>query len=392
MLEQETHSHVTLQLFDANTIQDLTWPETDDGRYARQYLLPLIQQGAMPFIANAQTTCMALLIDRQIVLPVTVNQREYDNSYVCSPYSHYVSYAKEELVLLENPALKYVFARVFDLLGALGKLCSINRVVHVNNWLFPTNLYPQITPAQVTAIIAFMRQRFPHHTIVFRSLNEHTNSTLLSNLRQAGCLPVASRQVYLVHPSDPKALNAKARWLLKRDHALLTHQGYRVVGMDELRAEDVPRIVELYNALYLGKYSLYNPMFTEAFIMQALQHKILELVALKKDGRIDAVLGYFWRNGVMTTPLFGYDTTLLQEIGLYRMLSVTLFQIAQERGLLLHESSGAAQFKRNRGAFGVIEYSAVYMRHLSLHRRLYWQLLALLLDRIGVPFMQKHKL
>ncbi len=392
MQEQEKRLHVTIQLFDASNIAQMLWPETDDGRYARQYLLPLIEQGPLSFIANAQTTCMALLIDGQLVLPVTVNQREYDNSYVCSPYSHYVSYAKEELVLLKNPVLSYVFARAFDGLGALGKLCSINRVVHVNNWLLSTNLYPHITPEQVSALIPFLSEHFPQHTIIFRSLHAHTNGALLSALQQAGCVRVASRQVYLVRPSDPTALNAKARWLLKRDHALLARQGYRVVGRDDLRAEDVPRIVELYNALYLGKYSLYNPMFTEAFIMQALQHKILELVALQKDGRIDAVLGYFWRNGVMTTPLFGYDTTLPQEIGLYRMLSVTLFQHAQERGLLLHESSGAAQFKRNRGAFAVIEYSAVYTRHLPLHRRLYWQLLALLLDKIGVPFMQKQKL
>ncbi|WP_374016341.1 hypothetical protein ABU162_18735 [Paenibacillus thiaminolyticus] len=108
----------------------------------------------------------------------------------------------------------------------------------------------------------------------------------------------------MLHPADPTEHNAKARWLLKRD-AWLAQRWPSGCG-----------------------------------------------------ARI------FCRDGVMTTMLFGYDTALPQELGLYRMLSAALLELARENGDLLHESSGAAQFKRNRGARADIGYSAVFCDHL----------------------------
>lgn len=104
------------------------------------------------------------------------------------------------------------------------------------------------------------------------------------------------------------------------------------------------------------------------------------------------MLGFFCRDGVMTTPLFGYDTALPQELGLYRMLSAALLKLARENGHLLHESSGAAQFKRNRGARADIEYSAVFCAHLPRGTQLAWRSLAGLLTRVGIPVMRKYKL
>ena len=88
---------------------------------------------------------------------------------------------------------------------------------------------------------------------------------------------------------------------------IIKKHGYTVVDAEAITDEDVLRIVELYNALYLQKYSLCNPMFNEHFIKLALLQKNLHLVAIKKGRQIDAILGYFCCNGVMTTPLFGYD-------------------------------------------------------------------------------------
>ncbi len=381
-----------IRLFFADTIEQLPWPDNEDGSYARAYLTPLIQQGTQRFIDNVTTTYMALLIDERIVLPLSLNRREYANSYVCSPYTHYITYAKEELTLVKPAWLRRLFATIFTLLGLLGKACQMNQVVCVNNWLLSTNLYPSLSTQQLKDILDFLKQRFPHHAIVFRSLNNATTPTMMTDLKHLGCTLPGSRQVYLLRPADPHALTSKARWLLKRDFTLLARYGYTAAINEELTEDDIARIVDLYNVLYLDKYSRSNPMFNEHFIRLALYEKILQLVVLKKDKRIDAVLGYFYRNGVMTTPLFGYDTALPQELGLYRMLSVILFNIAKERGLLLHESSGATQFKRNRGACAEIEYSAIYVQHLPLYRYLYWDMLTFLLDRIGIPYMQKHKL
>ncbi|HTK09812.1 MAG TPA: hypothetical protein VL485_21750 [Ktedonobacteraceae bacterium] len=382
----------TIRLFTAETIDSLPWPETADGAYAREYLVPLIQYGPSHFIENVKTCYMALLIEEQFVLPISINQQEYQNSYVCSPYTHYITYAQEELNLIQPPWLRLALAKLIESFGILCKLCHINRVVCVNNWLLSTNLYPDLSTEHIAAIIDFLQQRFPQHAIMFRSLNTVSNPILLNACKQYHCQLIPSRQLYIVHPAHPGSVSSKARWLLKRDLALVKQGGYTPLDAAALTEDDVPRIVELYNALYLQKYSLCNPMFNARFITLALAKKILHLVAVKKDQRMYAILGYFCRNGVMTTPLFGYDTTLPLETGLYRMLSALLFNIAKENGHVLNESSGAAQFKRNRGAVGEIEYSAVYDAHLPLYRRLCWRMLALLLEKIGVPFMKKYKL
>ena len=59
---------------------------------------------------------------------------------------------------------------------------------------------------------------------------------------------------------------------------------------------------------------------------------------------------------------------------------------------MLNFSSGAAAFKRLRGGQPEIEYSLIHVAHLPWSRRLVWQLMGLLLQRIGVPLMRKLKL
>ncbi|RAV19308.1 GNAT family N-acetyltransferase [Paenibacillus contaminans] len=383
----------TIKLYDAHTIDRLPWPDTEDGEYARRYLEPLVKQGTDVFIANVLTSFRVLLVD-DIVLPVTVNEREYGNAYVCSPYTHYVTYAKQELVMLNSPLLERVLKPVLDTIGLLLKASRINKVVHVNNWLLSTNLYPALSAEQLEAATLFLARSFPRHAVVFRSVNGFTDRTLPGTFRNMGFTLAASRQIYLLDPADPSFMNSKARWLLKRDHALIAKNGYNEVQADELLPEDMPRIRELYNDLYLGKYSADNPQFTERFFRLTLERRTLNLTALRhrETGRIDAVLGYFYRNGVMTTPVFGYDTKLSLETGLYRMLSAMLIRIASENGRVLNESSGAAQFKRNRGAVAEMEYSAVYTRHLPFYRRLCWSFLAGVANGIGVPLMVRKKL
>ncbi len=381
----------TIALYDASTIDQLPWPRTADGAYAKDYLLPLIKQGPEQFGQNIHTRMFALLID-DLVLPVTVNAREYANSYVVSPYTHYVSYAKEELYLVKNRLIKQALAGFVSSLGTVMKLGRINQVVQVNNWLLSTNLYPVVTAEQVAAILAFLRERFPRHTILWRSINPYSDGALYQHLREHGASMLPSRQTYFIHPSVPGFVPSKAKWLTKRDYALLNTHGYEVVRADGLSHEDIPRLLALYNALYVTKYSVYNPQWTERFLELALDKQILHIAALRKAGKIDAVLGYFCRNGVMTTPLFGYDTSQPQSLGLYRMLSAVLLQIASENGHLLNESSGAAQFKRNRGAVGAGEYSAVFHRHLPLYRRIPWMLLTWIVEKVGVLIMKKYKL
>ncbi|SEB23509.1 GNAT family N-acetyltransferase [Paenibacillus sp. 276b] len=377
--------------YDRNSLQDMDWPNTEDGRDARAYLEPMMLQGTRDFIINVNTTLLIARID-DLVLPLTVNDAEYENSYVCSPYTHYVRYAKQELTMLRKPLLEKGLFALLSVVGWGMRQSQINKVVHINNWLLSTNLYPAMSGEQAVCLLAAVRERYPEHAVIFRSLCPGLHSDLTGELKQAGCQLIPSRQIYLYQANDPNFGNAKSRWLLKRDYELLTKHGYEFVSGSNLTEEDIPRIAELYRLLYLEKYSYDNPQFSEQFIATAKASGTLTLYGLRKEGRIDAIMGYFCRNGVMTTPLFGYDTALPQSIGLYRMLSACLIGQARENGHLLHESAGAAQFKRNRGAVSDFEYSAVYERHLPMSRRWCWLLLERLLNRVGVPLMRRMKL
>ncbi|RED60692.1 GNAT family N-acetyltransferase [Cohnella phaseoli] len=380
-----------IKLYDTANIDQYVWPDSDYGRYAKQYLLPLLAEGSERFVRNVRTRLLVLDVDG-IPLPITVNEKEYDNSYVCSPYTHYVSYAKQELVLLGNRALIGCLDALLSGVGCLLKRADFNRIVHVNNWLLSTNLSPELAESQWAAVLDKLLALFPGHAIAFRSLCPSLNKRTIDSLQSRGCILVPSRQIYLLRTGETGFGSAKSRWLLKRDGALAAKGGYARAGPDDMADSDIPRIAELYRLLYLEKYSRHNPQFTERYLKEALHNGILELHGFRRDGRLDAVLGFYFRGDAMTTPLFGYDTSLPQQLGLYRMLSARLIEIACERRVLLHESSGAAQFKRNRGAEAEIEYTAVQVGHLPLRRRVPWTALADLLTKIGVPLLRKYKL
>ncbi|CAI6082763.1 GNAT family N-acetyltransferase [Cohnella sp. JJ-181] len=384
---------VDIFFYDSLNIDDCPWPDTAYGQYARHYLAPIVTSGSESWVGNVRARLVVMSVDG-IPVPLTVNDAEYANSYVCSPYTHYVSYARQELSLLRSRALIAALSALLTGIGGLLKASRFNRVVHVNNWLLSTNLYPSLSDEQWSAALDRLILAFPGHAIAFRSLNAALNARELQLLQDRRCRLVPSRQIYLLRTGDPDFANAKARWLLKRDRALAERHGYAVSGPADMTAADIPRIAALYKMLYLEKYSLHNPQFTARFLETALAEGTLELHGYRDavTGRLDAVLGFYAREGAMTTPLFGYDTSLPQEIGLYRMLSALLIGLARDRGLLLHESSGAAQFKRNRGAVADMEYTAVYDRHLPAWRRASWAALEGLLGRVGVPLMRRYKL
>ena len=104
------------------------------------------------------------------------------------------------------------------------------------------------------------------------------------------------------------------------------------------------------------------------------------------------MVGYIFRNNVMTTPIIGYNTNLPQKLGLYRMLSAIVFREATNLCVDLNLSSGASNFKILRGGKPYIEYTAIYRKHLSKTRQAMILALRAALLKIGVPIMQKLQL
>lgn len=377
-----------IKLHNGSTLHEIDWSTKQDGYYIRDYLTPILKNEAKYFIQNVHTKTYVLEADH-LVLPLTVNDKEYDNSYVCSPYTHYISYAKEELWELKNPLLEKLLLPLIHILGHWLKWSQINKAVVVNNWFLSTNLYHRMTDKQLEQITLFLKERFPVHAIMFRSLNRRLYPELFSHLSELGFCPLFSRSVYLFYPEKLQKMNRKSRKDLNNDKRLLRNSGYEILDHNALTEDEIKMVRKLYNQLYIEKYSGHNPLFTEAYYVNAFKNHLLQCRALKKDGKIEGVIGFFTKDGVLTTPILGYDTSLDKRKGLYRMLSYLIVEEVVQNNYIGHFSAGAGGFKRSRGAEQENEYSFVYVQHLPKHRQHIWKILHFILQAIVEPLARK---
>lgn len=372
-------------LYNASNIDSLTWPTTEDGHYAQRYLYPFIKHGPQTYIKNVHTGLQLVRIDN-IILPLTLTRYHPENSYVCSPYNHYFAYGREEFDKLDNPVVAAGLRGLLAPLLWLYRRSTFDRVLFVNNWLLSTNLYPALQPEQIETLSAFLIARFPHVPVVFRSVDTLGNAQLFQTLSALGYRMVFSRQVYYQKVQDPALWRKKQ---VKIDLNVHRRSPYHLLDHHQLSPADIPRLAHLYRLLYLEKYSYFNPQFTRQFFELALAKRLLTFKAFQHEGRIDAVMGYFSRNGIMTQPIFGYDTHLPQTLALYRLLSLQVMLEGRANGCLINSSAGVGAFKRLRGGVPALEYNAVYNRHLPPGKRYLWTWLKLMLDYVAVPVIQK---
>lgn len=371
-------------LYTRENIHAIEWPSTADGDYARRYLLPMLLNDPQKYIKNVYNTKLMLAKVDNVIIPITISDFHPDNTYTVSPYSHYVSYgALEEVKHLNNPLLEMLIKLIMKPVAQYFKNAELDKVVYVNNYLLSTNLYPSITGEQLKALTEALPKWFPDRVIVFRSVDQKKNPHVYDALEKNQYQMVLSRQVWYMDPVE-----ASRTRQYKEDMRVLRRHGYEIVDGKDLNDDELRRALHLYNLLYLEKYSYYNPQFTFEFMKLARDEEILHLRALKRAGKINAVMGFFIRNGTMTQPLFGYDTSLPQDEGLYRLLTLITLQEGMKRNLLVHASGGVGKFKKVRGGKSVIEYNAVFSKHLPLWRQRPWKLIKAV-SKYAIPYFQK---
>ena len=372
------------QLFSRTDLDTLPWPDSEDGAYAASYLAPFLKNGAQPYIRNIHQTEMLVALAGGCIFPLTLTRYHPHNAYTVSPYNHYISYGgSEEVHRLKNPPIEKVIQLLLLPIAAYFQASRFDQVVYVNNWLLSTNLYPRLDEPAVAALAEHLPHLFPDRAIVFRSVDR--NPLLFNSLQSRGFKMVLSRQVWYMDPQH--ALHTRQ---VKEDQRVLRRHPYQVVAGQDLSDADCERAVALYNQLYVNKYSPYNPQFTPEFFKLARDQNLLHFRGLRLDDRLDGIMGFFTRNGLMTQPVFGYDTSLPQETGLYRLLTLLTLQEGLQRGLTVHASAGVGRFKKLRGGQSAIEYHAVYDRHLPAHRRAPWQLMKWIADRL-IPFFKQQE-
>lgn len=375
-----------IELFNSDNIDQLVWPETKEGDFAKKLLLPLIKNGVQPYFDNVKTTMMAIKID-DFVLPITVNTSEIDNSYVCSFYSYYIGCALDNVDAIKNKFLQKSVILFIKVFGKFLERGMIDKVVCIDNWLFSTNLHPKLEKNQIVAIQQFIEKKFPDHAIVFRSINSIDPNLPIQSFKNTQFDLIASRQIYITDSKNKEIFETR---IFKSDVKLLNKTDYQVGELILHSEDDISRVLSLYQALYLDKYSTISPQLTKKFIRLLVDEHILKFKTLQKNNSIDGIVGFYSAYGTMNSPFFGYDTNLPQQIGLYRLLSTLLSLEAKNSGELFHQSSGASFYKSIRRATPDIEYNAVYTKHLSLSRRFYWKTLKVIMNDFGIYWMKKY--
>ena len=377
----------SVHLYDASTIDSLIWPETADGDYAKRFLPSLVKNGIDHYIDNIKADIKVIKFDN-LVMPIIIVDNKYDISHVCSPYAHYISFALEYLHLMENSFVRGLTKVYLKLLGKILRLGKVNKIVYVNNWLFAVDLYPaEMTPEAVGAITSFLQNQYSDHTIAFRSINSATSPESYRALKRNAFDLIASRQIYVTDAKNESLFQTR---IFKSDMKLMKEKDYEILNNDQLSTEEVPRVLELYKKLYIDKYSELHPQVNIHYMQLIFDQQLMHIKALKKNGTIEGAAGIIYRNGVMYTPFFGYETNLPQEAGLYRILSTVLSLEAKQRGLLFNQSAGASFYKKIRKAEPSTEYLAVYHKHLPYLRRLPWKLLKGIMNTIAIHFMKKY--
>ncbi|MBU8894277.1 hypothetical protein KRR26_01600 [Corallococcus sp. M34] len=358
-------------LYDESNLSQLSWPDTPEGRFARDFLTPLLRQGTSAYVSD-RTTLRLVQMDG-CVLPLAINDSEYDNSALFSTFSRYITLQLSAVTAEAwGPFRAWLVRGVMKTLGLLLKAAKIDRCVYVDHWLMLRNLGVMLSAEQVRRLTDFLASRYPQHAIVFQAVNPATHAPLLNTLKDQGYEFVYAAHTRMLVPYKAE-VSRQVRENRRRDARLLEAAGYQLVD-GRTMPDCAPRLVELYRALNGEKYST-NLQFSTEFFDTTLRGGVLEYRLAVKDDRIDGFYSFMVSHDVVSSPGFGYDLSLPQDLGLYRGLVYHLMQEAVDRGLTIELGAGADQFKSLRGDKGVPRYSAVSLRHLPEWRKAGWRLL-----------------
>ncbi|NNB96157.1 GNAT family N-acetyltransferase [Corallococcus exiguus] len=359
-----------MTLYDADTVDACTWPETPQARLARDYFVPLMKRGSTAFISD-RTTLRLLAMD-DLRIPLAINDAEYGNSPLHSLWVRYIGLPVAAVTAETYGAARAVVMRgAMRTLGGMLKAARIDKCVYVDHWLVLRNLSVSLDEAQVERLTAFLVEQFPGHAIVFPAINPANASPLLNTLAARDYGFVYGSHTRMTLPTHE--VSRQVRENRRRDGRLLEAAGYRIVDGREM-PDCAPRLRELYRSLNADKYHS-TLDFTEEWFAWTLRAGLFQYWLAVKDGRVDGFYATHLSDDTVWSPLFGYDLSLPQELGLYRGLVHRLMQDALEVGLTLELGPGADPFKSLRGSQPVPRWTAYSVKHLSGFRQYAWRTL-----------------
>lgn len=370
----------TVFFYDASNIDQYEWPNTDDGRMGCNYLLPLIKRGVGPYLQNVSTQ-LFLIACNDVFLPFTVNEKEYENSYIASNY-YALQYYKENLSK-KHPFLLKLQTPFLSLGGGVLKLAKVNKTIFLNNWLMTNSLAPKITTEELGSMVDFLAKKFPFHTIIFRNADKLLKDELLNSMHENEFHLLKTRDIFFYDPEEKSSYSYNMRKTFRKDLRLMEKHGFTLIPSEDILESHYPRILELYQMLYIDKYTKYSPSYTLEYIKHTHQTKVVKYVILEKEGVIEGFFSYFTYNHSMMNCLFGYNVSSPLSHDIYKLLTRLVLEESEKIGLILNDGSGGDTAKLKRGLKPSSEYMGLYSKHLPLPRRLLWKSVAFFYEKLN---------
>ncbi len=335
---------------------------------------PLVEHGSRWCAANIHADAVWLDVDG-VRWPVAVTRAQPRNCYVVSATGQYLDYAREETRRLPAGVIRRTSMLGVQCLGPI--LRRLDPIVVLDALPVSTVLHHRRSPVEWHRAVDVARATFRGMPIVIRSLDEVHTPALLTQCRALGMPLMTSRLVFHQDPRDD------AFWNIRnvRNDLRLARESPLTIRM--LSPTDAPDIAALYWQLYGEKHSTLNPDFAPAWLAHAMAAGEFAGEGIVHEGRLVAAYLSYAIDDVMTNPVFGYDTTLPQALGLYRRLSLLTMHAARRRGLRIHASSGAPGFKASRGGVATVEYHAVDLRSVRGAQLAAWRLTLRIAALIG---------
>jgi hypothetical protein len=301
-------------------------------------------------------------------LPLTVSVPGPHGPWTTSAGTMFGAMTVEEASRLQSPLTRASARAAGPALSRIARV--LDPIVNIGTYATSTYLHEADDPDLIREAAAASQAAWLKHVPVVRSLDAVRTPSTLRALAHDGWLIVPSRQVWYYTPDDPRLRQKRE---LRHDQRLLDRT---TLVRRALVPADANDVVPLYAQLYLGKYSRWNPELQVEGIRAQLQTGGLTGEGFELNGVLVAVALYIDAAGIMTTPVLGYDLSLPRALGLYRLLSMIILERGLQRGLLVHASAGADEFKFLRGATPALEYVAVDVRGRPRYRAAVWQAFA----------------
>lgn len=364
------------------------YPPDPDSKLVSQWAQAFPTNVLTPNIENS-TAEISALISQSTIFPLLISSPETSpQTWISSQYTHFIRYAREEAGKIPNPLTRTLLQPVIYLFDKASKWAQIDHAVYLNNFGVSTNLWPNVPTDNLICATQQCAQVFPDKTIILKSLDTNTNPEHVDQLRKNGFLLVPSRVIYTL-PVNP-APNTRD---FRRDRKLFRDGQYTVRDGSTLSPNELTRCAELYSMLYIQKYSPYNPHYTTNYFLAVRDSGFLSFKILERHGTIDGVIGTYIRNGILTTPILGYDINKPRSYGLYRRLAMAIYYEAVAKGCTtINRSSGVGKFKKSRGAEAVTEFTAIYCKHRPPTTRIFWLFLKEICARFIVPMIKRLEL